>query len=56
MNYKKRIIFKNKKNVGHYILNPYDYREKRGKKLKIKSNISFEKGIKKLILSLKKGR
>ena len=35
--------------IGHYILSPYTYVPKKGKKFKIKSEIVFKEGIKKLI-------
>ena len=45
----KEIKFKNRKLLGHYVLSPYTYVPKKGKKFKIKSEIDFKEGIKKLV-------
>ena len=50
----KKIKYENKKLLGHYILSPYTYIPKKGKKFKIKSEINFKAGIKNLI-NKKKG-
>ncbi len=45
----KKIIFKNKKILGHYVVTPYTFKPKIGKKMKLKKTINFEQGIKKLV-------
>ena len=50
---KKRIKFRNKKLVGHYTISPYTYEPIKGEKFRIKSSVSFEAGIKKLVKEIK---
>ena len=45
----KKIKYKNKKLLGHYILSPYTFVPKKGKKFKTKSEIVFKEGIEKLV-------
>ena len=53
---KNKIKFKNKKIPGHYVLSPYTYIPKTGKKFKIKSGISFKQGLKNLISEIKNNK
>ena len=51
---KKKVKFKNKKILGHYVLSPYSFIPKVGEKFKIKSEISFKEGLKNLIKNNKR--
>ena len=46
---KKKVRFKNKKIIGHYVLSPYTFVPKAGKKFNIKSEINFKEGLRNLI-------
>tara|TARA_B100000989_G_C19509660_1_gene458322 strand:- start:821 stop:1684 length:864 start_codon:yes stop_codon:yes gene_type:complete len=50
----KKIIFKNKKGLGHYDSNPYTYVAKKEEKFNFKTFTKIEKGIDELIDHLKK--
>ncbi len=43
---KKKIIFKNKKQIGHYLKEPNTFKPRIGKKIMLDDYISLEKGIK----------
>ena len=51
-----KIKFNKKKLVGHYITTPYTYVPKKGSKIKIASEIDFNKGIKNLINQIKNNK
>ena len=53
---KKKIKFVEKKLVGHYISSPYSYIPKIGKKIKIKKELNFKKGIRNLINEIKNNK
>ena len=50
----KKIKFLNKKLLGHYVLSPFTYKLKNGKKFTINSNIDFKSGLLELVEVLKK--
>ncbi len=54
LGYKGKIIFKNKKILGHYIKTPYTYKPKYGKKLPLKKNLNFTKSLISLVNEVKK--
>ncbi len=54
LGYKGKIIFKNEKILGHYIKTPYTYKPKYGKKLPLKKNLNFTKGLISLVNEVKK--
>jgi len=54
LGYKGKIIFKNKKILGHYIKTPYTYKPKYGKKLSLKKNLNFTKSLISLVNEVKK--
>lgn len=54
LNFKEKIIFKNKKILGHYVKTPFTYKPKYGKKLLVRKSLNFEKGLVKLVQEVKK--
>tara|TARA_X000000950_G_scaffold192769_1_gene232536 strand:+ start:2275 stop:3150 length:876 start_codon:yes stop_codon:yes gene_type:complete len=54
LNLKEKIIFKNKKILGHYVKTPFTYKPKYGKKLLFRKSLNFEKGLVKLVYEVKK--
>lgn len=54
LNLKEKIIFKNKKILGHYVKTPFTYKPKYGKKLLLRKSLNFEKGLIKLVHEVKK--
>ena len=50
---KKKIMFINKKQHGHYIRNPYTYKFRKGSKMILKSQIKFNVGLRNLIKEIK---
>ena len=54
MKLNKKPVFGNKKNEGHYDVNPYSYVPLKDKKIKIKNSITLDEGINELIMELKK--
>ena len=50
----KEIKFLNKKYIGHYVISPYRYKPKRGKKFIFNSLIKFEEGLSQLVKNLKR--
>ena len=50
----KKIVFKNKKGLGHYDSNPYTYVAKKEEKFNFKTFTKIEKGIDELIDHLQK--
>ena len=53
---KKRAIYGNQRDKGHYDVNPYSYVPKKDVKLKIKSTISLKHGILEIIKEIKKNK
>ena len=51
---KKKIKFLNKKLLGHYIISPFTYKFKNGKKFTLSSNVNFKDGLLDLIQTIKK--
>jgi UDP-glucose 4-epimerase len=51
---KKNIKFLNKKLLGHYIISPFTYKFKNGKKFALSSNVNFKNGLLELIQVIKK--
>ena len=51
---RKKIKFLNKKLLGHYVLSPFTYKFKNGKKFTMNSNIDFKSGLLELVEVLKK--
>ena len=52
----KKIKFLNKKYIGHYTISPFSYKPKVGKKFIFSSQINFNKGLSKLVNSIKQIR
>ena len=50
----KKIEFKNKKYTGHYTVNPFNYKPRKGKKFRLKSSVNFYDGLLQLINEVKK--
>ena len=50
----KKIKFLNKKYIGHYTISPNTYKPKVGKRFSFSSQINFNKGLLKLVNSIKK--
>ena len=50
----KKIIFKNKKGLGHYDSNPYTYIAKKEEKFSFKTQTKIDNGIDELITHYKK--
>ena len=48
----KEIKFHNKKYIGHYVISPYTYKPKSGKKFIFNSHIKFEEGLSQLVKNL----
>jgi len=51
---KKKIKFLNKKLLGHYIISPFTYKFKNGKKFTLSSNVNFKNSLLELIQTIKK--
>ena len=49
----KKIKFLNKKYIGHYTISPFTYKLKVGKRFAFSSQINFNKGLLKLVNSIK---
>ena len=51
---KKKILYKKKKQIGHYVRTPYSFEDNLGIKLNIPLSIDFGQGILQMINQLKK--
>ena len=49
----KKIKFRNEKYIGHYKISPFTYKQKAGKRFAFSSQINFNKGLLKLVNSIK---
>ena len=49
LGFNNKIIFKNKKDVGHYINSPENFKIKKAKKILFKNDIPFKLGIREII-------
>lgn len=54
LNVKKKILYKKKKQIGHYVRTPYSFEDNLGIKLNIPLSIDFGQGILQMINQLKK--
>ena len=54
LNFNKKVIYKKKKQIGHYIRTPYSFEDHLGIKLNLPLSIDFGQGILQMIKELKK--
>ena len=52
----KKIKFRNEKYIGHYKISPFTYKQKAGKRFAFSSQINFNKGLLKLVNSIKEDK